>query len=223
MREILFRAKRLENGEWVKNGRIAIGKYIRNDDKGNRKYECVCDCGYAYEIDLNNFRRSKGIGCVKCKNIDLKRNKTKHNESGSRLHTIWMHMITRCTAISSADYPNYGGRGITIVDEWLDYVNFRDWANKNGYDKFLTIDRVDVNGNYEPTNCRWATFKQQQNNRRNNTRYTINNQTKTISEWCDVYNIRYQVVKCRIRRGLDIEKALSLPLQKPFGIKKLTK
>ena len=119
-----------------------------------------------------------------------------------RIHSIWLNMKARCNNPNRPKYPRYGGRGIKICNEWLEsYENFRDWAMANGYRDDLSIDRIDVNGNYEPNNCRWTDMKTQQRNRRNNHLVTFNNETKCITEWaeilgCTTSKIEKEVKKC---------------------------
>lgn len=143
-----------------------------------------------------------------------------HGKSDDRLFTIWMNMKARCYRKTSKDYPNYGGRGIKICGEWTNsFQEFYDWAIKSGYSHELTIDRIDVNGNYEPSNCRWATREEQENNKRNSVYYEIDGVKHTVSEWAELYNMPKELVRTRVKRGMDIKKALTYPKQKPFGFK----
>ena len=109
---------------------------------------------------------------------------------GTRIHTIWLGIISRCYNKKCRIYKFYGGRGIHVCDEWKnDIMLFYDWAVSNGYADNLTIDRIDNDGDYEPSNCRWVNRKQQANNRRSNTRLTLNGETHTLSEWGDITGI----------------------------------
>lgn len=137
------------------------------------------------------------------------------DKNKDRLHAIWRHIKYRCLNKEHYAYKDYGGRGVSLCDEWQKFEPFYDWAMANGYSNKLTIDRVDVDGNYEPTNCRWATWKEQGNNRRNNVRLTLNGQTKTMSEWSDDIGISAQ---CLFRR-INVSK---LPLEVALTAKKGT-
>jgi hypothetical protein len=115
-------------------------------------------------------------------------------------------MKKRCCLPTNKDYKNYGGRGISVCDEWKNsFLTFYEWSMFNGYSGALTLDRIDVNGNYEPTNCRWATMKMQQQNRRNNLCITHNEQSKSLSEWCEILNYPYKKAKerCHTLRRLN--------------------
>ena len=140
-------------------------------------------------------------------------NKIIHGESNTRLYNIWECMKTRCYNKHHIKYHNYGGRGISICDSWKNsYINFRDWALMNGYNENLTIDRINVNGNYEPSNCQWITHAEQQKNRRTtkskfDSRYTL----PEIYELAKQNNISKSTVYMRLKRGWSLNKAISSP------------
>lgn len=139
----------------------------------------------------------------------------KHGLTHTKIYSVLCRMKERCYNIKSKDYKNYGLRGIIICDEWLKSPqSFFDWAISNGYKENLTIDRIDVNGNYEPNNCRWITKKQQNNNRRTNKFITYNNETHTLAEWSEIVNIKYKVLHKRIKYfNWNIEKAFNTPVK----------
>jgi hypothetical protein len=119
-------------------------------------------------------------------------------------------MKDRCFNPKSSLYKNYGGRGITICKEWLEnYQAFKNWAITNNYQEGLSIDRIDVNGNYEPSNCRWADAKTQNNNLRSNHLITFNNETHTLTQWAEIVGLNMGTLSQRIRKGWAVEKALT--------------
>jgi hypothetical protein len=132
--------------------------------------------------------------------------------TNTRLHNIWDTMKARCHRKDSKDFKNYGARGIIVCEEWRNrFESFYHWAIDNSYEEHFTLDRKDVNGNYEPSNCRWATTKEQGNNTRYNRRITINGETKTIAEWSRIAGIGPKALRYRIESGWE-EIDLLLPV-----------
>lgn len=134
--------------------------------------------------------------------------------SKEKLYYVWHSMRKRCELTTYFQYPAYGGRGIGLCDEWHDYDCFRNWALSNGYREGLSIDRIDVNGNYEPTNCRWTTMTEQNYNKRNNRRIEYSGETKVMAQWAKEYNITSKALSKRLDLGWDIERALKTPIRK---------
>lgn len=142
------------------------------------------------------------------------KNAIKHGLSKTRLHRIWHSMYCRCYYSSTNQFKNYGGKGIKICDEWKHiegFVNFYNWAMSNGYEENLTLDRIDNDKDYCPSNCRWVTVKEQANHRTNNVYYTFNGETKTSKQWCEIYGISQTTLLDRLKRGWSLEQALTIP------------
>lgn len=138
------------------------------------------------------------------------------NRKRNTLYTVWWNIVRRCSNPDSFNYLNYGGRGINVCSEWKDdFKAFSVWAKANGYQPGLTVDRIDVNGNYEPSNCRWITCKEQANNRRTNRIATFKGVTGTMSQLCDYFGLDYGLVNNRIQKGWSEEQAFSLPKGAP--------
>lgn len=132
-----------------------------------------------------------------------------------RLYSIWNNIIGRTECKNSHVYKYYGGRGIAVCSEWRNsYLAFKEWALNHGYKDNLTIDRIDVNGNYEPFNCRWVDIKEQSKNKRNNVMYTIDGVTKCLQDWCEYYKINRNTVNKRLKLNWDIKRALTQPIRK---------
>lgn len=122
------------------------------------------------------------------------------NRKNERLYIIWRAMRERCRREKNKRYKNYGGRGIRVCEEWNDYITFKKWALANGYNDGLTIDRIDNDGNYEPSNCRWVDRASQANNKSNNHLITHNGETHTAMEWSRITGIPYRTILSRINR-----------------------
>lgn len=136
------------------------------------------------------------------------------NGKKNRLYHIWEDMKSRCLNKNNKRYFRYGGRGISICDDWLEYLPFHNWAINNGYKSNLTIDRKNNNGNYESSNCRWATSKQQANNRYDNVNIEFKGKVMTRQEWSEKLGFEPHILKNRLNRGWSIERALTTPIIK---------
>jgi hypothetical protein len=126
--------------------------------------------------------------------------------------TSWRNMLERCRRKKNNRFHVYGGRGIKVCERWLDFQNF--WDDMGLRPDGMSLDRVNSDGNYEPSNCRWATCKTQQNNRRNNRMVTVSGITKTASQWSDHVGISYAVIHARLQSGWSDERAVSTPVRK---------
>lgn len=133
----------------------------------------------------------------------------KHGGFGTKLYGAWAAMIRRCNNPNSHYFKEYGGRGIVVCDEWRnDFSKFKSWATVNGYREGLSLDRINTNGNYEPSNCRWVTMKVQQNNRRNNVVFDDHGEKLTIAQLSEKYNLKYTTIHERYRKGESFEKMI---------------
>lgn len=197
-------------------GKLVAIKTIGKNKNGGYLWQCKCDCGNEIIANVGNLKNghTKSCGCLR--GDRCKMNFTKHGLEHTRLYGIWYDMRLRCYDERNISYNRYGGRGITICDEWKEDVKaFYDWAMANGYNDSLTIERIDNDGNYCKDNCRWATVKEQANNRRNNILVTHNGKTQTMKEWAHEVGIPYKVVWARMRKlGWSAERALTDPVKK---------
>lgn len=200
-------------------GRLTVLGYSHIDTRGYVCWNCSCECGNTVVVRGKHLTSgtTKSCGCLRSERI--RASLQKHGLCDTRLHRIWRRMKERCFNPAHSSFHCYGGRGITVCEEWCrDFTTFYHWAMANGYRDDLTIDRIDVNGNYEPTNCRWATQREQSNNRRTNLFLTYNGKTQTLAEWCRETGLGRSTIYRRLYTlGWSIEKALTTP---PRPIKK---
>ena len=152
-------------------GKLTVIGRAENSNTGKTRWLCKCDCGNMKKnsVDSHSLKTGKVKSCGCLYRESNNKNARIHGLTKSRLHLIWSGMKARCNNPKANGYMQYGGKGVTVCDEWThDFKTFYDWATANGYADNLTIDRIDVNGNYEPSNCRWVSWKVQENNRSNN-------------------------------------------------------
>lgn len=202
-------------------GRLLVLEEVEPQQRKDRwtvkkRWKCQCDCGnitYVIHEQLVSGG-TKSCGCLqressKIKYADYKSLRTEN----LRLHKIWCAMKVRCYTPTDRHYPDYGGRGIQVCDEWkFSFASFLLWAMTNGYKEDLTIDRIDVNGNYEPSNCRWITNREQQFNKRNTKYYTIYGEKLLSHEITEKYGIKPVTFYARVHRyGFTPEEAVSYP------------
>jgi len=175
---------------------------------------CRCDCGNEKIVraDCLDETKTRSCGCVKRQQdrINLTANHS-HKMAGTHLYQIYYGMRNRCCKSTNKRYAQYGGRGIKVCEEWMQgFILFMTWALASGYKEGLSIDRIDNNGNYEPSNCRWVNNQIQCNNRRTTHLLTLDGKTQSMLQWCEELGIKYSTLKRRLARGLSTEQALKI-------------
>lgn len=200
------------NEEGKRYGKLTVLKRNGTSKDGKAMWLCECDCGGYVTTTGKSLRRGECTSCGCHRKEVLKRGSianTIHGETNNKLYNAWRGIKKRCRLRSNYNYELYGGRGVDVCDEWYDsYENFRDWSLKNGYKEGLTIDRIDVDGDYEPNNCRWVDWKTQENNRRN-TVY-VEYKGKTYPRAVLAYKLGVS------NQALSYRQKNNIPLTRPF-------
>lgn len=161
---------------------------------------CRCECGNEVVIRSDHLRNGSSKSCGCFQREKSKEANTKHGCCYERVYNSWRGMKERCYNEKNSEYKHYGGKGVKVCSEWQEFIPFYQWALANGYAENLTIDRIDNDGNYEPSNCRWATNKEQQNNKSNNRLITYKGETKTLAQWAETTGIAYYTLWHRINK-----------------------
>lgn len=169
--------------------------------QSKRFWNCRCDCGRESEVPTGALTQGNTTSCG-CRSGGVT-----HGESGTPVYRVWHAMIERCRNPGDLGFKDYGGRGIRVCDAWLEFTAFRDAMGPRP--EGGTLERENVNGNYEPSNCRWAQQIEQANNRRNNRRLTANGQTRTLAEWARAAGMAKTTLRHRLDSGWPIEEALT--------------
>lgn len=194
-----------------KNNKLTVLEFVGINNLHKTLVRCRCDCGKEIITRYADVKsgRVKSCGCQLIESVHNR--KDYHGLSHTRAYKSWRAMLLRCYNKNSEKYKNYGSRGIQVCDEWKnDFQAFYKWAVDNGYRSNLTIDRIDVNGNYEPNNCRWVDMKTQSRNKTNTIKITYNNVTKPLTEWCELLGLKPNTVRARIYNGWPQLEALEL-------------
>ena len=203
----------------MKYGKLTVVSVAGKDHRGIR-YDCKCDCGkLADNIAGRDLRTGNKTSCG-CNYGNRRRT---HGMFGKRPYNTWNNMKRRCSEPSNKSYGSYGARGIRVCEEWNNsFESF--WADmKEGYADNLTLDRIDVDGDYSKENCRWVDIKTQENNRTNNLIIKFNGEDRTLSEIADITGVNYSSIQNRLRAGMPIEEAVSIPLQEQITYNGVTK
>lgn len=162
--------------------------------------------GYKKGLQLVRKNKEDGYHPGNCAFLKIEEANKTHGMRWTRLYNTWTQIKQRCTNEKNDRYEEYGGRGIKVCKEWMEsFEVFIEWAQKNGYRNDLSIDRIDVNGDYEPDNCKWSTQVEQQRNKRNNHYIPINGKSKTVAEWAEISGVPYKTLQRRIDTGCKKE------------------
>ena len=168
--------------------------------KGSTYWQCQCDCGKIKIMNHYNLLNGKSTSCGCLKGQKISKNKSTHDKTNTKIYKLWLGIKARCNNINNPKYKNYGGRGIKVCNEWQnDFMSFYNWATNNGYNENAeygkcTIERIDVNGDYEPSNCTFKNLKEQANNRTTNVFIEYNGENHTLKQWSEILNLNYKAV-----------------------------
>lgn len=206
-------------------GRLVAVKDVGRDTRGEVLWLCNCDCGNISIVLGGNLRSGhiKSCGCLRketSKNLLTTHGLSRDlNGEITRLYSIWNDIKRRCLNKKRCAYKHYGGRGITVCLAWLQFPPFYQWAISHGYQKELTIERKNNDGNYCPENCIWIPLEEQARNRRDSHYITYNGETKTIAEWAEIRNIGYGTLWFRLTKtDWNIEQAFNAPIKRNYLI-----
>jgi hypothetical protein len=205
-------------------GKLYVLNYEKTNNRRQAIFKCKCDCGnIAFVVGSrlkNNY--TKSCGCLQKEKAKTQiqefnnkglrsKGNSKHNMRHTELYKHWCNMKRRCNCKTNHNYMYYGARGIKVCNEWNEsFVEFKEWALNNGYKDGLSIERIDVNKNYEPQNCKWIPYELQIRNRRNTIKLEYKNETKTLIEWCEIFKVKYKLAHSRYKKGWTFEKIFEI-------------
>lgn len=185
-----------------KFGLLTVKSYHHSNKNGGTWWLCECDCGKEKVVYRGNLTSGDTISCGCYHKAHNSEYGFKHGKSKDKMYKIWSGMVQRCTNPNASNYKRYGGRGITVCDEWRNNPKlFIDWAYSHGYKNGLTLDRIDNDSGYSPNNCRWITPKQQSENSRASKMITYNGITHNISDWSKILGVNRETLRYRISKN----------------------
>lgn len=190
-----------------KFGKLTVISKAESDKYGATRWLCECDCGNKKIVRGNGLKRGyvKSCGCIRVSPPN-----TKHKESKTKLYQRWISILRRCESPNFPYYKDYGARGITVCEEWHDYLEFKKWVEETQPAGDYSIDRIDNNKGYSPDNCKWSNRKEQANNRRSNVSIEYQGETHNLTEWSQILGFDYKNVHNRMNKlGWSFEKAIS--------------
>lgn len=203
---------RMKDIEGRRFGSLTVLELHHRGASGRSYWLCDCDCGNRCVVCGTNLVTGHTLSCGCLQRKVLLDRLTTHGQSKTRLYRIWKKMRRRCNIEDDPAYGDYGGRGITVCEEWEDFPTFKQWADENGYSDKLTIDRINNGMGYSPHNCRWATNSMQANNRRSNRLVTYYGKTQNLKQWAKELGLDYKLVESRIvNLGWSVEDAFNTP------------
>lgn len=203
-------------------GRLTCLKVAGKDDVSRcMLWLCECECGNQATVKSSSLRNgnTQSCGCFQ-REVAVRDGKRRIKHGLTRdggqhqVYKCWYHMKNRCLNPNDKSYYRYGGRGIRICDEWLDFEAFYSWATNNGFQPGLSIERMDYNGDYEPANCCWASAKVQNNNKSSNIRISFKGENRTLSEWSETLGMSYSALHQRLNSGWSVDQAFTTPIRR---------
>lgn len=191
-------------------GRLVVIEYLGRQHHSSR-WKCQCDCGNQIDVNATSLKLGNSLSCGCFRRERMSKINLRHGMSGTPEHKAWDGMLQRCKNPKAKGFSHYGGRGIKVCDRWLSFEAFiADLGPKPS--GAHSLERIDVNGDYDPVNCRWATAKEQCRNKRNNKLVSVNGDSVALSEAAERLGLPYKTLKSRIQKGWDADRALNTPV-----------
>lgn len=190
-------------------GDLEVIKISVDEACKKKKWLCRCKCGKECIVSGSNLRSGHTKHCPSCGYKITKEKKTTHGQTKTKLYYVWRGMLNRCENPNFKSYQDYGARGIKVCEEWHNSKTFLDWSKENGYEDGLEIDRINTDGDYCPSNCRWIKRLENSNNKRNNKLIEHNGETKTLAEWARHFGVNYKNLSRNIIKGYSLIDAVN--------------
>lgn len=203
-------------------GKLVVVSFAGNSNNGHSKWNCICDCGKECVSFSTNLIRgmANSCGCIKSSVLGIAT--TTHGKSKTRMFKIWVGIKKRCYNENSKSYKWYGGKGVRVCKSWLE--GFQNFYNDmiDGYSDTLTLERENPNGDYEKSNCKWATYTEQARNKTNSVYYEVNGERKTLAEWSEITGVNSSTISNRIKVGWPSDRIFDKPKRKVASMESIS-